>query len=210
MKDYYSILNVSDDASQEEVKHAFRKLAMQYHPDRNLGNEKWAEERFKEINEAYAVLGSEDKKREYNRLRQSAFAGYGREYSGGRYYSQKQIFEDAFANPYLFQELARIFQEAGLRFDEGFVDNLFFRGKGFAFTFSGQPSRGTRDSSTPDPMCREPVLLREKNEKLFRYKKIFISNLTTHHQRNMRIYPWADMTTCPHAAYFMSRAYSSG
>ena len=158
MKDYYSILNVSDDASQEEVKHAFRKLAMQYHPDRNLGNEKWAEERFKEINEAYAVLGSEDKKREYNRLRQSAFAGYGREYSGGRYYSQKQIFEDAFANPYLFQELARIFQEAGLRFDEGFVDNLFFRGKGFAFTFSGQPSRGTRDSSTPEP--KPPLLLR--------------------------------------------------
>ncbi|HUX48024.1 MAG TPA: DnaJ domain-containing protein, partial [Dehalococcoidia bacterium] len=54
-KDYYSILGVSERASHEEIKHAFRRLAMKYHPDRNLGNEQWAGERFKEINEAYAV-----------------------------------------------------------------------------------------------------------------------------------------------------------
>ena len=156
--DYYSILGVSERASHEEIKHAFRKLAMRYHPDRNLGNEKWAEEKFKEINESYAVLGDELKRREYDRMRQAGFAGYGAQYAGGRYYSQEQVFEDAFANPYLFQEPARMFQEAGLRFDERFVDNLFFSGKGFTFAFSGQPLGKAWFTSAPE--YRPPLLLR--------------------------------------------------
>ena len=56
-KDYYQILGVPRNASQNEIKKAYRKLAMQYHPDRNPGKEKWANERFKEINEAFSVLG---------------------------------------------------------------------------------------------------------------------------------------------------------
>jgi len=54
-KDYYNVLGVSKNASDEELKRAYRKLAMKYHPDKNP-NKKEAEERFKEINEAYAVL----------------------------------------------------------------------------------------------------------------------------------------------------------
>jgi len=157
-KDYYSILGVSEQASYEEIRHAFRKLAMKYHPDKNLGNETWAGKKFKEINEAYAVLGDEVKRQEYDRMRQAGFAGYGAQYAGGRYYSQEQVFADAFTNPYLFQELARMFQEAGLRFDEKFVDNLFFGGRGFSFTFSGQPSE--RDRSTATSEYRPPLLLR--------------------------------------------------
>jgi DnaJ-class molecular chaperone len=157
-KDYYSILGVSEQASRGEIRHAFRKLAMKYHPDRNLGNEEWAGEKFKEINEAYAVLGDEMKRQEYDRIRQAGFAGYGAQYAGGRYYSQERVFADAFANPHLFQELARMFQEAGLRFDEGFVDNLFFGGKGFIFNFSGQPSGGGWSPSTSE--YRPPLLLR--------------------------------------------------
>ena len=105
-KDYYSVLGVSEGASREEIKRAFRKLAMKYHPDKNLGNEQWAGEKFKEINEAYAVLGDEAKRQEYDRMRQAGFAGFGAQYAGGRYYSQEQVFADAFTNPYLFQELA--------------------------------------------------------------------------------------------------------
>jgi DnaJ-class molecular chaperone len=157
-KDYYSILGVSEGASREEIRHAFRKLAMKYHPDRNLGNESWAGEKFKEINEAYAVLGDEVKRQEYDRMRQAGFTGYGAQYAGGPYYSQEQVFADAFANPYLFQELARMFQEAGLRFDERFVDNLFFGGRGFVFTFSGQPSE--RNWSTSISEYKPPLLLR--------------------------------------------------
>ena len=61
MKDYYHILGVPDNASQENIKRAFRKLAFQYHPDINPGNEKQAEEKFKGINEAYGVLGNKEK-----------------------------------------------------------------------------------------------------------------------------------------------------
>jgi molecular chaperone DnaJ len=56
-KDYYGILGVTRNASDAEIKKAYRKLAMQHHPDRNPGKEKWANEKFKEINEAYGVLG---------------------------------------------------------------------------------------------------------------------------------------------------------
>lgn len=66
-KDYYSILGLSKDASQDEIKKTFRKLARQYHPDVNPGDES-SEERFKEINEAYEVLSDPDKRQKYDRF----------------------------------------------------------------------------------------------------------------------------------------------
>jgi curved DNA-binding protein len=66
-KDYYKILGVHRKASADDIRSAYRKLAMQYHPDRNPGNNK-AEERFKEINEAYQVLSDADKRAHYDNL----------------------------------------------------------------------------------------------------------------------------------------------
>lgn len=66
-KDYYKILGVERKASQEDIRKAYRKLAMQYHPDRNP-NDKQAEDRFKEINEAYQVLSDSKKRAHYDRL----------------------------------------------------------------------------------------------------------------------------------------------
>src|ERR1700752_1252107 len=64
-RDYYEVLGVSRGASNEEVKRAYPKLAMKYHPDRN-GGDKAAEERFKEIGEAYSVLSDPEKRQRYD------------------------------------------------------------------------------------------------------------------------------------------------
>lgn len=64
-KDFYQLLGVNKSSSQEEIKKAYRKLAMQYHPDKNQGNKK-AEEKFKEISEAYEVLSDDEKKKNYD------------------------------------------------------------------------------------------------------------------------------------------------
>ncbi len=66
-KDYYKILGVSRNADEKEIKKAFRKLAQQYHPDKNSGD-KDAERKFKEVNEAYTVLGDADKRSKYDKF----------------------------------------------------------------------------------------------------------------------------------------------
>jgi curved DNA-binding protein len=68
-KDYYSVLGVQKKSSTDEIKKAFRRLAVKYHPDRNQGDKR-AEEKFKEISEAYEVLGDEDKRQKYDQFGQ--------------------------------------------------------------------------------------------------------------------------------------------
>jgi molecular chaperone DnaJ len=75
VKDYYKILGIREDASEEEIKKAFRNLAKQYHPDANPGN-KQAEEKFKEINEAYEVLSNKQKRAQYEQLRNAQARGF--------------------------------------------------------------------------------------------------------------------------------------
>jgi curved DNA-binding protein CbpA len=90
-KDYYQILGVSRDASGEDIRKAFRQLALRYHPDQNPDNLKDAEEKFKEINEAYEVLGDAQKKRRYDHV--IGWTGYRR-----KAVVVENIFEDTFMN----------------------------------------------------------------------------------------------------------------
>ena len=75
-RDYYEVLGVDRNASEEDIKKAYRKLAKKYHPDVNPGD-KEAEKKFKEASEAYAVLSDSEKRRQYDQFGHSAFDGTG-------------------------------------------------------------------------------------------------------------------------------------
>lgn len=79
--DLYKVLGVSKSATASELKSAYRKLALQYHPDKNKSKE--AEEKFKEINQAYEILGNEQKRKQYDQFGSAAFENGGRGGTGG-------------------------------------------------------------------------------------------------------------------------------
>ncbi|MCB1236555.1 MAG: molecular chaperone DnaJ [Verrucomicrobiae bacterium] len=97
-RDYYEVLGVARDASEGEIKKAYRKLAVQFHPDKNPDN-KEAEEKFKEIGEAYEILGDSEKKAAYDRFGHAAFgqgvAG-GAGGHGGGFHDPMDIFREVF------------------------------------------------------------------------------------------------------------------
>ncbi|NBV06438.1 MAG: molecular chaperone DnaJ [Proteobacteria bacterium] len=107
-RDYYSVLGVSRNASAEEIKKSYRKLAMQYHPDRNPGN-KEAEEKFKEATEAYEVLKDDQKKAAYDQFGHDAFSQ-----GGGKSGQSGQGF-DGFDFNDIFSNFSDIFGDFGGR-----------------------------------------------------------------------------------------------
>lgn len=117
-KDYYEVLGVDRNATQEEIKKAYRKLAIKYHPDKNPGNPE-AEEKFKEAAEAYEVLGNPEKRRQYDQFGHAAVNGG----MAGGFSSVEDIFE----------RFRTIFEEDGFG--------------AFSSFFGGEGSRGGRKGS---------------------------------------------------------------
>jgi molecular chaperone DnaJ len=111
-KDYYEVLGVSRTASKEEIKDTYRKLALQYHPDRNKAPD--AEEKFKQISEAYAVLSDDDKRAQYDQLGHVGF---------DQRYTAEDIFRGA--------DFESILRDLGFGFDLGDMFSFFFGGRGF-------------------------------------------------------------------------------
>jgi DnaJ-class molecular chaperone len=95
-RDYYETLGVQRGAEAAAIKSAYRKLAMQYHPDQNPGD-KAAEEKFKEINEAYAMLSDPEKRGQYDRFGKAAFEGA---QGGGGYQDFSDIFNEVFGDAF--------------------------------------------------------------------------------------------------------------
>ena len=124
-KDYYQVLGLSKKASTDEIKKTYRKLAMQYHPDRNKGRQ--AEEKFKEISEAYAVLSDAKKRQQYDSFGESGFH---------QRYSQEDIFRGS--------DLNEIFKEFG--FGSGDMFSRIFGGArgtgGFKTYYTGSGGGG--------------------------------------------------------------------
>ena len=114
-EDYYQILGVKKDASRDEIKKAYRKLAMKYHPDHSKGD-KAAEEKFKKISEAYAVLSDKEKRKEYDTFGSEGFR---------QRFSQEDIFRGF--------DFGDIFREFGF----GGGDSFSGRAGGRRFNFGG-------------------------------------------------------------------------
>ncbi len=128
-RDYYEILGVQKGASQEEIKKAYRKVAMQHHPDRNPGD-KSSEDKFKEAAEAYEILNDADKKSQYDRFGHNAFAN-GR--GGGGGFGGMNMDD-------IFSQFGDIFGGGGG--NEDAFGSFFGGGRG-----GGRNSRGTRGSN---------------------------------------------------------------
>ena len=94
-RDYYEVLGVGRTAADEEIKRAYRKLAVKFHPDKNP-DDPHAEEKFKELGEAYDVLMDPDKRAAYDRFGHAAFAQGGAGFGGGGFHDPFEIFREVF------------------------------------------------------------------------------------------------------------------
>ena len=135
-EDYYAILGIKKDATEAEVKKAYRKLALKWHPDKNPNNREEAEKKFKKINEAYSVLSDKDKRRQYD---------HGDFHFDFRGFNADNIFKDFFSRIDPFSEFFKFGDDDG--FMSGFKMGEDF-GKSVTFCRSSYSFSGSKRSYT--------------------------------------------------------------
>lgn len=158
-RDFYEILGVSKSSTQDEIKKAYRKVAMQYHPDRNPGD-KAAEEKFKEAAEAYEILSDADKRAQYDRFGHQAFGpgrGGGGGFSGGG------------------MNMDDIFSQFGDIFGDESPFGSFFGGGGRRSSGGGR-ARGTRGSNLRVKIKLNYEEIAKGAQKTIKVKKYVICN----------------------------------
>ena len=136
--DYYKILGVKKDATEAEIRKAYRKLALKWHPDKNQDNREEAEEKFKKINEAYSVLSDKNKRRQYDHG--------GMHFDFGSF-NANDIFKDFFGGKDPFSEFFKFDDDdfGGIKFDTD-LGGVF--GGSFHASFSSFTSSGSKRSFT--------------------------------------------------------------
>mmetsp|Transcript_15887 Transcript_15887/g.20893 ORF Transcript_15887/g.20893 Transcript_15887/m.20893 type:complete len:226 (-) Transcript_15887:767-1444(-) len=135
-KDYYKILGLSKKASEKEIKSAYRKLALQWHPDRNPNNKEEAEEKFREIAQAYEVLSNTESRRQYDLGGGSkGFGGFGNGQRSdftrsGNFRDANDIFKDFFGSSDPFANFDKLFEDMAT----GSMGGFNFGGGTFSFS----------------------------------------------------------------------------
>lgn len=165
-RDYYEILGVSSDANEKQIKAAYRKLAFQYHPDRNTGDSESAG-MMKAVNEAYAVLSNPSKRKDYDDLRRQFGASAHNRFRSS--YTESDLFRGSDINR-IFEDMARAFGFRG--FDDIFKEaygegyrTFEFKRPGFSargFVFTGPLGRSAQKQSAPLAMGKLSRYLIEK------------------------------------------------
>ncbi|HLA63408.1 MAG TPA: J domain-containing protein [Rhodothermales bacterium] len=154
-KDHYATLGVAEDASADDIKKAFRRLAREYHPDRNSGD-RAAEDKFKEVQEAYDTVGDAAKRKQYDRMRRDPFAGgfgAGAGAGPGRYYRAPD-------GTYVHVDAAGAGPEQDYTFSGGGIEDILggLFGGGDPFGRRAQRQPATRDTEAVLPLPFEDAL----------------------------------------------------
>lgn len=156
-KDYYAVLGIKKDADENAIKKAYKKMAMKYHPDRNIDNQEQSEKKFKEVSEAYEVLSDPEKKKIYDQFGEeglkggaggpSGFSGFSGTYNPG---NAEDIFKNFFGGsfPDVFSQGGRGGTTFSFGNSGGGFGDMF--GSGFDDDFGGF-SQGGRGRSKKDP-----------------------------------------------------------
>lgn len=200
-KNYYKVLGVSESASLDEIKKVYRGLAMKYHPDRNPENKSAAEKRFKEISEAFYVLGDEKRRAEYDAYKKGyGYGARGGEFTGAQGFDFEEILKHFGGGGFRsarggggMEDIFSVFQGMG---DDGVRTEYIYRSPGGGARYAARAQETTDTSAT----LAVPARLAEKGgEVLFNYggKKITLRiKPNTPSGQKLRIKDQGE--TCPH------------